>query len=105
MQPQVERVQDEASARDPEVRLQVLVVVPAQRPHAVARLEAELPEPDRELLRPARQVAVRVAVEALVGQPGDDLLVAEVSLRAPKHRRKRELEVHHQAVHRGSIRS
>jgi hypothetical protein len=42
VQAQVERVQDEAAARDAEVRLEVLVVVPAERRDAVAALEPEL---------------------------------------------------------------
>ena len=92
MEAQVERVQHEAAAGDAEVRLQVLIVVPCKRRHAVAGLEAELPERDGELLRPARHVAVGVAVEALVGQAGDDLLVAEERLRAPQQRRERQLE-------------
>ena len=42
VQAQVERVQHEAAARDAEVRLVVLVVVPAERRDAVAALEPEL---------------------------------------------------------------
>jgi len=64
-----------------------------------AGLEALLLQRDRELLRAPRHVGVRVAVEALVGEPGDDLLVAEERLRAPQERRKRQLEVHHLALH------
>ena len=76
MQAEVQRVQHEAAARDAEVALMVLVVVPAERRDAVAALEPEALQRDRELLRAPRQVAVAVAVEALVGEPGDDLLVA-----------------------------
>ena len=42
VQPEVERVQHEAAAGDAEVRLHVLVVVPAQRRDAVALLQAGL---------------------------------------------------------------
>ena len=38
MQPEVQRVEHEASARDAEVRLEMLVVVPAERRDAIARL-------------------------------------------------------------------
>ena len=99
MQAEVERVEREPAARDPEVALHVLVVVPAQRGNAVAALEAESLQRDRELLRPPREVAVAVAVEALVGEAGDDLLVAEVRLGAPEQVRQRQLEVHHLAAH------
>ena len=75
VQAEVQRVQREPAARDPEVALHVLVVVPAERRNAVAALEAESLQRDRELLRAPRQVAVAVAVEALVGEAGDDLLV------------------------------
>ena len=81
VQAQVERVQDEAAARDPEVRLVMLVVVPAERGDAVAALEPELLQRDRELLRPRRRLAVGRPVEALVGQPRDDLACRRVRLR------------------------
>ena len=103
VEPQVQRVQDEAAAGDAEVRLHVLVVVPAERCDAVAGLEAEACERDGELLRAPRHIGVRVAVEALVREPRDDLLLAEERLRAAEQRRKRELEVHHLAVHGSSF--
>ena len=100
VQAEVERVQDEPGARDPEVRLEVLVVVPAQCGDPVAGLEAQLLQGDGELLGPPGHVRVRVAVEALVGEPRDDLLVAEERLRTPQDRRERQLVVvHHQALH------
>src|SRR5215207_29087 len=99
LQAEVLRVKDEAAARDAEVRLHVLVVVPAERRNAIALLEAQLVERDRELLRAPRHVAVRVPVKALVRKPCDDLLVAEVRFGAPQERRKRQLEVHHLALH------
>ena len=64
---EVERVEDEAAARDAEVRLVVLVVVPAERRDAVAALEPGLLQRDRELPRAAQRLAVGRAVEALVG--------------------------------------
>ena len=45
MQPEVERVEDEAAARDAEVALHVLVVVPGERRDAVAALEPEVLQP------------------------------------------------------------
>ncbi len=102
METEVERVQDEATARNPEVALHVLVVVPAERRDAVAALEPESRERDRELLRPPRHLAVAVPVEALVRQAGDDLVVAEVRLDPPEQVRQRELEIHHLAAHSGN---
>ena len=67
MEAKVQRVQDEAAARDPEVRLEVLHVVPAERPHAVALLQAQLLERNGELFRAAHRVRVRRAVERPVG--------------------------------------
>ena len=51
VQSQVERVQDEAAARDAEIRLVMLVVVPAERRDAVAALEPEPLQRDRERAR------------------------------------------------------
>ena len=99
MEAEVERVEDEAAARDAEVRLVVLVVVPAERRHAVAALETRLLQRDGQLPRTAHRVAVVRAVEALVGQARDDLAVAEERLRAAQQVRQRQREVHHQAVH------
>ena len=97
---EVERVQDEAAARNAEVRLVVLPVVPAQRRDAVAALEPELPQRDRELLRAGQRLGVGRAVKGLVREPADDLAAAEVRLRPPQQVRERQREVHHQAVHR-----
>jgi len=99
MKAEVERVEDEAAARDAEVRLVVLVVVPAERRHAVAALEAGLPQGRGQLPGAPQRLAVVGAVEALVGEAGDDLAVAEERLRPAQQVREREREVHHQAFH------
>src|SRR5262249_50306540 len=87
---------------NPEVALEVLVVIPREGRDAVAALEPEPLQRDCELFRAPRHVAVRVAVEAPVGEPRHDLLVAEVRLGAPEQRRQRQLVLHHQAVHQDS---
>ena len=90
MEPQVERVRDEAADRGADVGLQVLVVVPGEGGDAVAVDEPELvAQRERELLRAAGEVRVRVGVPALVGQPARDRLVAEQLLAAPQDRRAR----------------
>src|SRR5262249_9370550 len=99
VQAEVQRVEHEARARNAEVALEMRVVVPAQRRDAVAALEPEPLERDRELLRAPRQIAVRVAVEGPVRKPCHDLLVAEVRLGAPEQRRQRQLVLHHLTVH------
>ena len=99
VQAQVERVQDEPAAGDPEVGLQVRVVVPAERRDAVAALEAELLQRDRELARAPAEIGERVGVEAPVRQPRHDLLMREVRLGPLQDGRQRQLEVHHQALH------
>ena len=87
VEPQVERVRDEAADRSAEVGLQVLVVVPRERRDAVAVDEAELvAQRQRELLGASGEIGVRVGVPALVGQPARDRLVAEQLLAAPQDR-------------------
>ena len=102
MEAQVERVRDEAADRRPDVRLEVLVVVPHERRDPVAVLEPEAAQRDGEPLRPRGEVGVPVAVPALVGQPGDDLAVAVELVRPPQDRGDVELVVHHQAFHHAS---
>jgi len=99
MEAEVERVEDEAAARDAEVRLVVLVVVPAERRHTVPTVEARFAQGHGQLPRTAQRVAVVGAVEALVWQARDDLAVAEERLRAAQQMRQRQREVHHQAFH------
>ena len=72
MEPQVERVRDEPADRRPDVRLEVLVVVPGEGGDAVAVDEAELvAQRERELLGAAGEIGVGVGVPALVGQPAE----------------------------------
>ena len=100
VQAQVQRVRDEASDRRADVGLEVLVVVPHERPDPVAVVEPEPAERDRQALRARHEVGVRGPVPALVGLPGDDLAVAVELVRAAEDRRDVELVVHHQALHR-----
>ena len=97
---EVERVRDHPAGRDPDVRLQVLKVVPAERGDAVAVPEPELvPKGRGQPLRPGGEVRVRVAMPPAVGESRDDLLVAEKLLAASQNRRHVQLVVHVQAVH------
>src|SRR5207302_8889885 len=95
----VNRVQDVARERYAEVRLEVLVLVPAQRRDAVTTPQAELPERDCELLRARYEVRVRVPVEGLVRPAGNDRLVPKQSLRSSEDERERQRVLHHQTVH------
>ena len=102
METQVERVRDEAADRRPDVRLEVLVVVPHEGGDAVAVFETQAAKCHRETLRPRREVGIAVAVPALVRKPGDDLAVAVELVRPPQDRGHVQLVVHHQAVHHAS---
>ena len=96
---EVQRVRHEPARRRTDVGLEVLRVVPHERPDAVAVLEPELAERDDEPLRARDEVRIRVPVPALVGQPADDLAVAVELVRAAQDRGHVQLVVHHQAVH------
>lgn len=71
-----------AGSRDAEVRLQVGVVVPHQRAHAVALGQAEPLEAFGEGFGPANKIGVRIAMKRLVGPARDDLHRAEQFARA-----------------------
>ena len=100
VQAEVQGVRDEAAHRRADVRLEVLVVVPHERRDAVAVLEAETAQRDREPLRARREVGVRVPVPALVREPRDDLALGVELVAAAEDRRDVQLVVHHQALHR-----
>lgn len=70
-------------------------MVPAECRDPIAHTDTEPAECERELLCAADHLRVGIAVEALIWQPGDDLLVAVERLGALEHRRDRELVVHH----------
>jgi hypothetical protein len=99
VQPEIHRVRHEPARRCPDVRLEVLVVVPHERRHAVAVLEAEAAQRDREPLGAGGELPVAVAVPALVRQPGDDLPVPVELVGAAEDRRHVQLVVHHQPLH------
>ena len=99
MQADVQGVQHEAAARNAEVALHVLGVVPGQRRDPIPALETQPGERDRELLRAPHQVAVVRPLKAPVRLPADDLLAGEVGLGTAEQRRDRQLEVHHLPAH------
>ena len=100
VQAQVQRMQDKAAARDAEVRLVVLIVVPTEGRDAIAALHAEPRQADRERACATATLRVRGAMEAAVRKTGDDLLRTVVLLGPAQQGRKRQLVIHHQAVHR-----
>src|SRR5438132_2096979 len=99
MKTRVNGVQDVARERYSEVRLEVLVLVPAQRRDAVTTPQAELPERDCELLCAGYEGRVRVPVERLVRPAGDDRLVPKEGLGSSEDERERQRVFHHQSVH------
>ena len=99
MQARIDRVEDHARERHSEVRLDVLVLVPAQSRDAVTTSQAELPERDCELLRAGYEVRVRVPVDGLVRPAGNDRLVPKECLRPSEDERERQRVFHHQSVH------
>ena len=84
VEPEVQRVGHEAADRRADVDLEVLGVVPHERPHPVAILEPELPQRGHEPLRARNAVRVRVAMPALVRQAARDLAVAVEIIGAAK---------------------
>src|SRR2546426_1278418 len=96
MQTRVDGMQDVARERYSEVRLEMLVLVPAESRDAVTTPQAELLERDRELLRAGYEGRVRIPVESLVWPAGDDRLVPKESLRSSEDERERQRVFHHQ---------
>ena len=100
-QAQVQRVHHAAGGRNAEVALQVRVVVPGQRGHALALLQAQPLK--RRGQRAGAPVPLPVAVphQRLVRPPRDDLVAGEDRARALQQMVERQRHVHHGGLHRG----
>jgi hypothetical protein len=94
-QSQVEVVHHRAGSRNPEVALEVRVVVPAQGGNAIARLNARLDQDLGQRKRAPVEVAELVAVQRLVGQAADDLYVRVIPPRTIQEVVQREGRTHH----------
>ena len=99
MQAQVQRVQHAAGAGHREVRLEVRVVVPHQRRHALAALQAQLLQCAAERERAAVEIGVAIAMQAAVGQARDDFRLREQLPRAREDVRERQRKLHHCRLH------
>ena len=97
-QPDVEGVHHRAQARNGEVRLQVLGVVPAEGGHPVAGADAEAAQAGRQLLGPVGQGRERDAA-GTAGLAGDDLAVPVQGPAMLEDVPDRERELHHRAAH------
>ncbi len=72
-QPRIDGVIDRAEPRNAVPRLEVAVVVPGERRHAVAELDSVAREPLRDLQRAAAQIAIVGAMDRAFDKPADDL--------------------------------
>ena len=63
------------------------------------QVHAEVVERVHQAACPLREVAVPVAVDRLVGQPGHDLACRRQRLGAPEDGGERQRKIHHQSVH------
>ena len=99
----IERVEHATHERDAEVRLEMLIVVPAERGNAVLGADAQALEPACQPARAVGEVGVRVPMERPVRPACDDGAAREDPLGATQDCRQREREVHHQAVHAAGL--
>ena len=97
-QPDVQRVQHPAGARDGEVELEVAGRVPGEGGHPAVVADAEVVEHAAEPAGALGPVAVGGALDA-GGGGGDELLVEEQRLGPPEEVRQRERYVLHQTLH------
>ena len=73
-QADIQGVDDGAGAGDAEVEFQMLIIVPGEGTHAVARLDAQCLQGIAQALHPPVQISIAVFMPAAVGQPGFDRL-------------------------------
>ena len=97
-EPDVERVQDGAHARDGEVGLHVRLVVPHERRHAVTGLHAEFAQRRGQLLGALGDLEERRLLDP-VGRDGEDLLVGVHELAVADDAADEQWRVLHRALH------
>ncbi len=102
-EPQVERVHHAARRRDAEIALQVGVMVPAQRRHALALLQPRGEQRRGQLARAPVVLGECVPLERLVGQAADDLRFAVQPPGALQQVVQRQPVAHHGRAHGTSL--
>ncbi len=96
----VQGVQDPATARDGQVRLEVPGAVPGQGGDPLAAADAQPVERPHQLLAPRPDVGVGRAVDPAVGGPRHHLGVGGVAGDVAQHEPRRERDLHHGRVSR-----
>src|SRR5262245_2333800 len=99
MKPQVERMQHSAPSRDAEVGFEVCGVVPHQRGHALAALEASQGERLGQRAGPAVEFGVRGTIQGAVGPAGDHFDGAKELSGTLENDAQDERKLHHHATH------
>ena len=99
-EPDVQRVEHRAHRGDREVHLHVLLRVPHERGHAIARLHTELRERVRDAIRVDPHGGETRPPGTGVG-PCDDLTVGVHGLAVAQHRREGERDILHRALDHG----
>ena len=97
MQPQIQRMQHPARARDAEVGFQMRIVVPHQRRHAIAFFHAELLQRRTQRTRPPVKIRIPMTMQRSIWQARHDLGRAIQAARTCQHVRQRQREIHHGA--------
>ena len=82
------------------VRLDMLMMIPAERRHAIATPDPELTQGRRQAACTSDDVGVRQSPHTAIGQPARDDLTAVERFGVSHDQRHRERHVHHQALHR-----
>jgi hypothetical protein len=91
-------VEDGAHGGHGEIELEMAMVIPAERGHAVALLHTEPLEGVRELMSPAMEVAVGIAEVRAIGVARGYFVLRELLARTLKDVGERELIVIHHAA-------
>ena len=98
MQAEVERVCHATDRRDPEIRLQVLGLVPHQGGDPVTLSESGLLQTCCQSAGPAVQVAVGRTTNGVVWQAGNHFNPREKFARPLQERRERQTVLHHRSL-------
>src|ERR1700685_570974 len=86
--------------RNAQIRFYMRIMIPHQRSHAISTSETGFLQSLGQAASSAVDVAVGAAMQGMIRQAANDILLREDPARSLKNVRERQRVIHHRALHR-----